>query len=295
MDDPIEITKEQLYRTAVGEPKDDFYTPRFLAFEESESSRRSWNWAAAFFGPFWFLYRRMFVFALVLGILAPAFFYWMCDVAIGVVLRASPQSWLWSVPSLVFQCLLIPIYANYLYFSTVDKRIGSLREKLPDDGAVLQALANSRQTSILACVVGPLIVAGVFVVGTYFGSNQEGDIQISAVLAEISGVQSAVVKSYMANHRWPGRVSDSGFREALHTPYIDSLEIDRGAITVRFGNQASPLIAKHLLSLRPSLAETGAILWSCGYASPKGKDAASGPSGTDLTNVGRRYLPSKCR
>jgi Protein of unknown function (DUF2628) len=93
MDDQHEITKAQLYRAAVGEPKEEFYTPRFLAFEESEASRRSWNWAAALFGPFWFLYRRMFVFALVLGILAPAFFYWMCDVAIGVVLRVSPQSW----------------------------------------------------------------------------------------------------------------------------------------------------------------------------------------------------------
>jgi hypothetical protein len=40
MDDQPEITKEQPYRAAVGEPKDDFYTPRFLAFEESESSRR---------------------------------------------------------------------------------------------------------------------------------------------------------------------------------------------------------------------------------------------------------------
>jgi hypothetical protein len=294
MDDLHEITKEQLYRAAVGKPKDNFYATRFLAFEESES-RRSWNWAAVVFGPFWFLYRRMFVFALVFGILAPALFYWLCDVAIGVVLRASPQSWLWSVPSVIFNFLLIPVYANYLYFSSVEKRIGSLREKLPDDGAVLEALAKSRHTSILACVVGPLVVAGVFVVVTYFGSNQEGDIQISAVLAEISGVQSAVVKSYMVNHIWPERASDSGFREALHTPYIDSLNVDRGTITVRFGNQASPLIAKHFLSLRPSLAETGAILWSCGYAAPKGKDAASGPSGADLTNVDRRYLPGKCR
>jgi uncharacterized protein DUF2628 len=148
MDDRAEIAKAQLYRAAVGEPQDSYYIPRFLAFEGSES-RRSWNWAAVFFGPFWFLYRRMFVAALVLGILAPAFFFWMCDVAIGVVLRAEPQSWLWSVPSFVFQCLLIPMYANYLYFGNVEKRIGALREKLPDDAAVLQTLTKSRPTSIL--------------------------------------------------------------------------------------------------------------------------------------------------
>ena len=240
MDDP-EITKEQLYRAAVGKPQDDFYIPKFLAFEESES-RRSWN-SAALLGFFWFLYRRMFVFALVFGILAPALFYWLCSVAIGLVLRAPAQSWLWSVPSFVFQCVLIPVYANYLYFSSVDKRIGLLREKLADDRAVLTALAGSRHTSLLACVVGPLVVAGVIVVADYFENNREGDTQIS----------------------------------------------------VRFGNQASPLIAGRLFSIRPSLAQTGAILWSCGYASQKGKDSPSGPAGTNMTDVDRRYLPWKCR
>lgn len=294
MDDPLEITKEQLYRAAVGKPRDDFYVPKFLAFEESDS-RRSWNWAAVVFGPFWFLYRRMFVAALLLGILAPVFFYWICDVAIGLVLRASPQSWLWSVPSLVFECVLIPVYANYLYFSSVERRIGSLREKLGDDGAVLQALAGSRHTSVLACVVGPLVIAGVFVVINYFGNNSEGDTQISQVVAELSRVQSAVVRSYIGNHVWPERASDLGFQEAIRTPFIDALNIDRGTISVRFGKQASPVVAGHFLSLRPSLTETGAILWSCGYATQKGKDSPSGPSGTDMTNVDRRYLPRKCR
>ena len=295
MDDPPEITKERLYRAAVGESKANFYLPMFLAFEESESSRRSWNWAVLFFGPFWFLYRRMFVASLVLGILAPALFYWLCGVAIGIVLQSPPQSWLWSVPSFIFNFLLMPVYANFLYFSSVDNRIGSLREKLSDDGAVLKKLVGSRHTSILACIVGPLLVVGVFLAIAYFETNSEADGQISAVLTEISGVQSAVVKGYIANHIWPGRASDLQFRETIRTPYIDALNINRGTISIRFGNQASPQITGHFLSLRPSLAPSGAILWTCGYATQKGKDSPSGPAGIDMTNVDRRYLPWKCR
>jgi DUF218 domain len=49
------------------------------------------------------------------------------------------------------------------------------------------------------------------------------------------------------------------------------------------------------LNIRPSLSETGAILWYCGYASQKGRDSPLGPAGVDMTNVDRRYLPSKCR
>jgi hypothetical protein len=295
MDDPRAITKERLYRAAVGEARADYYVPKFLAFEESESSRRSWDLAVLFFGPFWFLYRRMFVAALVLGILAPALFYWLCGVAIGVVLQAPPQSWLWGVSSFIFNFLLMPVYANFLYFSSVQKRIGSLREKLPDDGAVLKTLAGSRPTSILACVVGPLVVAGVIAVVSYFETNREAASQISGVLAEISEVQSAVVKNYVANHIWPERASDLRFRDTIHSPYIDALKIDRGTISIRFGNQASPQIVGHFLSLRPSLAPTGATLWSCGYATQKGKDSPSGPTGIDMTNVDRRYLPWKCR
>jgi hypothetical protein len=292
MDDQ-EITKERLYRAAVGTPKDAFYVPKFLAFEESES-RRSWNWAALL-GFFWFLYRRMFVFALVFGILAPALFYWLCDVAIGLVLRAPAESWLWSVPSFVFQCVLIPMYANYLYFSSVEKRIGSLREKLPDDRAVLQRLASSRHTSIVACVVGPIVVASVVVLANYFENNREGDIQISEVITQLGTVQSAVVKSYVANHVWLEHTSDLGRQDVIRMPYVDVLTIDRGTISVRFGNHVSPLIAGRLFSIRPSLAQTGAILWSCGYASQKGKDSPSGPAGTNMTDVDRRYLPWKCR
>jgi hypothetical protein len=39
MDDQPEITKEQLYRAAVGEPKDDFHIPRFLAHRQGLSLR----------------------------------------------------------------------------------------------------------------------------------------------------------------------------------------------------------------------------------------------------------------
>jgi hypothetical protein len=150
MEDTTQISREQLYSAAVGQSREAYYVPIFLAFDNSDS-RRSWNLAALIFGVLWFLYRRMFVSALVLGLFAPALFYWLSDIAIQLILQAPPQSWLWHLPALVFNWVLIPVYANYLYFSSVEKRIASLRERLPDDAAVLESLSTSRHTSIVAC------------------------------------------------------------------------------------------------------------------------------------------------
>jgi hypothetical protein len=45
----------------------------------------------------------------------------------------------------------------------------------------------------------------------------------------------------MANHIWPERASDWGFREAIHTPYIDSLNIDRWHNYSTVWNPSKPL------------------------------------------------------
>jgi hypothetical protein len=288
------ITKEQLYRAAVGQSRANFYAPKFLAFENSDS-RRSWNWAPVFFGFVWFIYRRMYVFALVFGFLAPVLFYWLSAVAIGLVWRAPAESWLWGVPSFLFNFVLIPMYANYLYFSSVEKRIGALREKLPDDAAVLEQLGGFRSTSIVACIVGISIVAGAAASAIYLQNSGEVKDQISAVIEDLSNLQSAVVKSYIADHAWPDHEVAMGPYERPHTPFVDVLTIDRGTISVRFGDHASELIAGQIISLRPSLSATGAVLWSCGYASQKGTDSPSGPAGVNQTNVERRYLPWRCR
>jgi hypothetical protein len=294
MEDIAQISKEQLYRAAVGKSGEAYYVPKFLEFDNSES-RRSWNLAALIFGVLWFLYRRMFVSALVLGLLAPALFYWLSGIAIQLVLQAPPQSWLWHFPALVFNWVLIPVYANYLYFSSVEKRIASLRERLPDDAAVLESLSGSRHTSIVACVVGPLLVVGVVILAARSGESGEGEEQVSATIAALAELQSSVVKNYIATRKWPEHASKLGIQEPIRSAFIDRVDIDRGTISVRFGNQASPLIAGYLFSLRPSLASTGAVLWSCGYASQKGQDSPSGPAGVEMTNLPKRFLPWKCR
>jgi len=71
MDDQPKIPKAMLYRAAVGRRKDNYYVSKFLAIEQGDTSRRSWNWAALLFAVFWLVYRRMYLSALIVEILGP--------------------------------------------------------------------------------------------------------------------------------------------------------------------------------------------------------------------------------
>jgi len=64
-------------------------------------------------------------------------------------------------------------------------------------------------------------------------------------------------------------------------------------VSVTFGNQANAMIARRRLSFRPSLTETGEVIWTCGYPPDAGNtDREIGPN---LTDVKPQFLPSECR
>jgi hypothetical protein len=294
MDDNPAITKALLYQAAVGLQAADFYVPKFLTFEEDAGPRRSWNWAPFFFGLFWFVYRRMYLSALVIGFIAPMFIGFMFMGALSW-LPIAPQSWLWSVPVLGFQFGVVPLYSNFLYFSSVEQRIGSLRETFGNDDDVLHALERSPPTRRLFAIALSVLLPCISAYYQYVYHNGEIQDQVGTVIPQLSVIKTAVVKHYLTEHRWPDRIQDLVGDNMVSNQYLVDLRVDLGTISARFGNGASPLIAGHILSFRPSFTPTGAIVWTCGYASQKGKNLPGIPAGPDLTNVESIYLPWACR
>jgi hypothetical protein len=236
----------------------------------------------------------MYLAALMIGFIAPAFIAFMFTGALSW-LPLPPHSWLWSIPVVVFQLGVVPLYSNFLYFSSVERRMESLREKSGDDEAVLHALDRSSPTSVLSAVLLPVLLTGIGVLQQYAHDNRQIRDQVTSVLPQLALLKTAVVKGYLTNHRWPERTQDVVAENIISNQYLVDIRVDLGTISLHFGNRASPLIANRMLSLRPSLTPTGAIVWTCGYAPQKGKDPPGTPAGPDLTNVEPRYLPSECR
>lgn len=124
-------TAEEL--TAYIGPKAERYRPRFERFARTGTIRfeLSWNNPAAFVGVWWYLYRKMYGWALV-------------DFVLSVLL-----GWTLFVP--ILWGVARAVTADYLYFRQADRRI---REARPISSAVDAPAANALQLARLAAEGG---------------------------------------------------------------------------------------------------------------------------------------------
>lgn len=77
--------------------------------------------------------------------------------------------------------------------------------------------------------------------------------------------------------------------------FVQSLQVENGAIHMTFGNKAHPQIKDKVLSLRPAVIEESQIVpvtWVCGNAKAPDKMTVKGEN---KTNVPPDYLPHLCK
>ena len=132
--------------TAYIGPRAERYRPRFERFTRTGTTRFefSWNWPAAFAGMWWYLYRKMYGWALV-------------DFVLGVLL-----GWTLFVP--IAWGVARAVTGDYLYFRQADRRI---REARPISSAVDAPAANAAHLVRLAAEGGVNAwVAWVAIAGT---------------------------------------------------------------------------------------------------------------------------------
>jgi hypothetical protein len=125
------LSAEEL--TAYIGPRAERYRPRFERFTRTGTTRFefSWNWPAALFGLWWYLYRKMYGWA-------------VADFVLSVLL-----GWTLFVP--ILWGVARAVTADYLYFRQADRRI---REARPISSAVNAPAANALHLARLAAEGG---------------------------------------------------------------------------------------------------------------------------------------------
>jgi Protein of unknown function (DUF2628)/Pilin (bacterial filament) len=287
------ISKEELYSAAVGVRAARYYVPKFLAFDEG-SKRFSFNVWALLFGAFWFCYRRMWISALVLwigGTWLVRFLTSTTLLTLGLSQLATP---IMSIVSALYVGVVLPVFANYLYYSSVGQRITRLREKFVDDAEALTALRSSPPVSWIAPAVLALLLVSARLLSSSFSHTEASESYVRAAIEQTATLRTAVVKSYLSRHVWPESLQDLAQEGQVPRFLQDAknLRIDLGTITIRFTNVGG--VRDGLVSFRPSFSSTGAVVWTCGYHTPAGVDVPKA-AGPDLTNVAPKYLPTECK
>jgi hypothetical protein len=289
------ISREELYTAAVGERGARYYVPKFLAFEEG-TKRFSFNVWALLFGAFWFCYRRMWISALVLWIGGMWLVGFLTSTTLLVLLGPSQLATpIMSIVSALYVGVVLPVFANYLYYSSVGQRITHLREKFVDDADAVRALKSRSPVSWVAPVVLALLVVGGRLLPISLSQNQETESYVQTAMEQTATLRTAVVKSYLSRHVWPEDLQDLAQEGEVPRFLQDAknLRIDLGTITIRFTTLDG--LRGGLVSFRPSLSSTGAVVWTCGYHTPAGVDVPGAGAGPDLTNIAPKYLPTECK
>ena len=135
------------FRDYIG-PKAESYLRKFKKFQATATDgfALTWHWPVFIFGFWWFLYRKLYVWALV---------------ALG----------LWLIPHLALPAWFVwGTVANYLYFRQAQRKIGEYRSRLNSAlpaGTLTEIGGVNRWVWVLAVLFAVLIIAAIILGGVF--------------------------------------------------------------------------------------------------------------------------------
>ena len=140
-------------------PASLYYLERFRLFQTSAGPRfaLSWHWPAALFDPFlWFLYRKVYLYALLYAVGPVLSVYLTGDMTVGVVWR-----------------VLAGASANYIYFWHITDHLQRIRSRARLDPAAQVRLVRE-EGGVQPYVLWLGIALHLFMVGLIVAAMQEG-------------------------------------------------------------------------------------------------------------------------
>lgn len=294
-----EAELEALYRAAVGPTKADYYAPRFLRFDQPGASRASWNWPAFFVSFLWFLYRRMYRDWAIYCLLTPLLLGFAAGVVAALVGGAAGAG-IGYLITLGYSFVVLPSFANSLYHGSIKRRITALQAKVPEQATQLTVLENSPHTSHIFVVVVLFLIIPVIGILAAIAIPAYQNYTIRAQVAEgllLSAPFKVKVSEALIGGADVESLSTIGLGLSLPSSakYVADLQVIRGAVAIKYGASANPLIANQALVLTPGIAANGNIVWICGTAhAPEGvRMTVDNPQ--KYTTVPPQYLPQSCR
>jgi len=263
-----EATNRELYAACIGPEKLEYYLPIFERFDRN-GIRPTLNLPALFVTFFWLIYRRMRLAAVVYLILPLPLM-----ILIELLVRAIGGPGLMAAvsPYLMFATLgvlwiVVPMYANALYYQHCRKRIADVRIATDDPADQLARLSRKGGGQTWGVVValvlyGLLYLGGIFLAIAIPAYMDYVTIKQSTVAYQFGRQLSVNVGQYMVDRRRaPATFADAGVQIKGLPPQVASVNLERdGVIRVVIGVGSNK--GKTLL-LTPTYTENGILTWKC--------------------------------
>ena len=270
----------------VGPKYQEYYAPIFQRFESGGSSV-SWHWPAFFVTIFWLLYRKMWLnfFAYWLFIpIALAVLSTLIEAVIpgatGILIGSLFEGGL----LLLIAFVLVPMFANRLYYNHAQKKIGKITSEFGAPEQQRMELARKGGTSNVAIVIAPIILIALIgiIAAITIPAYQDYTIraQVSEGLALASSSRTAVGDYYGEFNRLPADNVEAGMPAPgeIEGSYVSSVAIENGTVVVTYGNLSHETIDGKTLLLEPVPAGDDTLDWDC-----------------RSSQIPAKHLPAACR
>ena len=144
-------------------------------------------------------------------------------------------------------------------------------------------------------VLGVIAVLALMAAPSYMEKIVRDQILEAMPLADIA--KRPVAAAWAAGEPLPDDNKAAGLPAAdkIVSNLVSSVQVDKGAVQITFGNRANSAIRGKTLSLRPAVVADAPIVpvaWVCGNAPLPDRMTVKGQNKTDVPPL---YLPFKCR
>lgn len=282
--DSVGSHSDKLLAACIGPKNTDYYVRMFEKFRSGRGTA-SWNWPAFFLTIPWLLYRKMWGYTLLYWFGLPIGLVILMVMISEIVQDVGVASSFYYLSYIFVAFVLVPVFANRLYFGHVNNKVEKARQKFESPTDQLREVHRIGGTGGAGAMVAVafLVVAIIGIIAAIaIPAYQDYTIraQVSEGLSMASGAKAAVAEYKHDNGVFP---SDNRAASLEHFnrnigQYVNRLLVVNGKIYVTFGKNANANIRGQSIVLAPEVSSQSFVHWDC-YS-------------TDIPN---KWLPEPCR
>lgn len=272
---------DEFYKAIVGPKNQDYYLSHFSRFDGNGKVGASWHWPAFFVTFYWFLYRKMWLHALIYFLLP---YLVMIPMGVAAAMAGKSADTIIGIGYLLYLAgifLLPPIYANALYYKHCKKKISETSASSHDVQRQLGELSGKGGTSNVALIF-VLVFAFIALIGILaaIAIPAYQDYTTKARMAEAMAIgrnaADSVANYYNQHQEIPISLEQAGFAAPI-PPTVKELSVNSQNGTVIITMASAPISGKTFMFV-PSLDSNKQIIWTC-----------------MSQEILDKYLPQQCR
>ena len=273
---------QEYYKAVLGPMNQDYYLDHFSRFDDEGKLSPTWNWSAFLVTFYWLLYRKMWVNAAIYFFLPCMLWilFWVVGAVAGSLVGIVVSLGYFGYVAAIL--IVLPMYANALYYKHCKKMIGTVRASTQGTQRQLGELAGkggtSRAAYIFILAVNCVAVIGILAAIAIPAYQDYTSRTRMTQAVTVGRAATAYVDNYYNQYRSiPRNLDAADFMSSL-PPSVKAVTVDNQTGTISITMKGAKAIEDKSLKFVSAIVGGDHLSWTC-----------------MSEEIQDRYLPQDCR